>query len=150
MCYMNNKKALCPIKGKDRYVLCKIHKSTFMLPSPDLLEDKNVKTCMKGINWVTIIMGDSLLVSTMFLFFPLLWCYIYVCVCVCMYACVLSHFSHVWLCVTPLTVSCQTPLSMGFSRQEYWSGLPCSPPGDVPGPGITHISYISSIGMSIV
>ena len=39
---------------------------------PDSLENKNVKTCMKGINWVTIIMGDSLLVSTMFLFFPLL------------------------------------------------------------------------------
>ena len=33
-------------------------------------------------------------------------------------------------------VACQAPLSMGFSRQEYWSGLPCPPPGDLPDPGI--------------
>ena len=38
--------------------------------------------------------------------------------------------------VTPWTMACQAPLSMGFSRQEYWSGLPCSPPGDLPDPGI--------------
>ena len=43
-----------------------------------------------------------------------------------MRACVLSHFSHVWLCATPWTVAHQAPLSMVFSRQEYWSGLPCS------------------------
>ena len=41
---------------------------------------------------------------------------------------VLSCFSHVRLCVTPWTVGFQTPLSMEFSRQEYWSGLPCPPP----------------------
>ena len=34
-----------------------------------------------------------------------------------------------------LTVALQAPLSMGFSRQEYWSGLPCPPPGDLPDPG---------------
>ena len=51
-------------------------------------------------------------------------------------ACVLSHFSHVQLFVTPWTVAHQAPLSMGFSRQEYWSGLPCPPPGDLPNPGI--------------
>ena len=44
--------------------------------------------------------------------------------CVC---CMLSHFSHVQLFVTPWTVAYQAPLSMGFSRQEYWSGLPCPP-----------------------
>ena len=38
--------------------------------------------------------------------------------------------------VTSRTVARQTPLSMGFSRQEYWSGLPCPPPGDLPNPGI--------------
>ena len=38
--------------------------------------------------------------------------------------------------VTPWTVDCQAPLPMGFSRQEYWSGLPCPPPGDLPNPGI--------------
>ena len=38
--------------------------------------------------------------------------------------------------VTPWTVACQTPLSMEFSRQEYWSGLPFPTPGDPPNPGI--------------
>ena len=50
-------------------------------------------------------------------------------------ACMLSHFSCVLLFVTPWTVSLQAPLSMGFSRQKYWSGLPCLPPGDLPDPG---------------
>ena len=36
----------------------------------------------------------------------------------------------------PWTVACQAPLSMGFSRQEYWSGLPCPPPGHLPNSGI--------------
>ena len=44
---------------------------------------------------------------------------------------VLSHFSRVRLFVTSWTVAHQTPLSMGFSRQDYWSGLPCPPPGDL-------------------
>ena len=51
-----------------------------------------------------------------------------VCACVCM--CVLSHFSCVRLFATPWTVAHQAPLSTGFSRQGYWSGLPCPPPGD--------------------
>ena len=38
--------------------------------------------------------------------------------------------------VTPWTVACQAPPSMGFSRQEYWSGLPFPSPGDLPNPGI--------------
>ena len=48
----------------------------------------------------------------------------------------LSHFSRTWLCVTPWTVARQAPLSMGFSRQEHWSGLPCPRPGDLPNPGM--------------
>ena len=48
----------------------------------------------------------------------------------------LSHFSHIQLFVTLWTVACQAPLSMGFSRQGYWSGLPRSPPGDLPDLGI--------------
>ena len=45
--------------------------------------------------------------------------------------------SYVWLFATPWTVAAhQAPLSMGFSRQEYWSGLPCPPPGDLPNPGM--------------
>ena len=44
--------------------------------------------------------------------------------------------SHVQLFVILWTVAHQAPLSMGFSRQEYWSGLPCLPPGHLPNPGI--------------
>ena len=47
-------------------------------------------------------------------------------------ACVLSCFSHVCLYATSWTVARQAPLSMGFSRQEYWSELACPPPGDLP------------------
>ena len=42
--------------------------------------------------------------------------------------------------VTPGTVACQAPPSMGFSRQEYWSGLPFPPPGDLPDPGTEPVS----------
>ena len=45
-------------------------------------------------------------------------------------------FSHIWLFVIPWTVVCQGPLSMGFSRQECWKGLPFPFPGDLPDPGI--------------
>ena len=48
----------------------------------------------------------------------------------------LSHFSRVQLFVTPWTVARQALLSMVFSRQEYWSGLPFAAPGDLPNPGI--------------
>ena len=47
-----------------------------------------------------------------------------------------QSLSHVWLFVTPWPIVCQAPLSLGFSRQEYWSGLPFPPPGDVLNPGI--------------
>ena len=50
--------------------------------------------------------------------------------------CMLSHFSHVQRFATLWTVALQAPLPMGFSRQEYWSGLPCPPLGDLPNPGI--------------
>ena len=57
--------------------------------------------------------------------------------------CVLSHFSHVQLLETPWTVALQAPVSMGFSRQEYWSVLPCPPPGNLPHPGIEPASFMS-------
>ena len=57
--------------------------------------------------------------------------------------CVLSHFSRVQLFAIPWAVACQAPLSMGFSRQEYWSGLPCPPPEDLPNPGIEPTSLMS-------
>ena len=50
--------------------------------------------------------------------------------------CVLSHFSGVWLFATPWTVAHQTPPSMGFSKQEYWSRLPFPSPEDLPDTGI--------------
>ena len=54
----------------------------------------------------------------------------------------LSCFSCVRLCATPWTVAHQSPLSMGFSRQEYWSGLPFPSPGNLPDPGSNqHLLY---------
>ena len=47
-----------------------------------------------------------------------------------------KSLSHVQLFATPWTIAYQAPLSMGFSRQEYWSGLPCPSPGDLPDPRI--------------
>ena len=44
---------------------------------------------------------------------------------------VLSHFSHVQLFAAPWTVACQAPLSIGFYRQEYWSGLPFPTPDNI-------------------
>ena len=55
----------------------------------------------------------------------------------------LIHFSHVWLFVIPWTVARQVPLPMGFSRQEYWSGLLFPPSGDLPESGIEPESLTS-------
>ena len=60
-----------------------------------------------------------------------------------LYSAVLSSFSCVQLFATPWTVALQAPLSIGFSRQEYWGGLPCPPPGDLPDPGIKLVSLMS-------
>ena len=51
--------------------------------------------------------------------------------------------SSVQLFVTPWTIAHQAPLSLGFSRQEYWSGLPFPPPGDLPDPGMELMSPVS-------
>ena len=79
------------------------------------------------------------------------WCRYYWCLFVFSW-----HSSHVWvhakllqscsiLCAMLGTVSRQAPLSMGFSRQEYWSGLPSPPPGDLPDPGIKPASLMSPV-----
>ena len=60
-----------------------------------------------------------------------------------MCACMLSHCSHVRLCVTLWTAARQAALSMGFSRQGYWSALPCPPLGDLLDPGIEPVSLTS-------
>ena len=49
----------------------------------------------------------------------------------------MSNFATLW------SVACQASLSMGFSRQEYWNGLPWPPPGDLSDPGIKHVSLMS-------
>ena len=57
-----------------------------------------------------------------------------------------AHAKSVQSCplfVTPWTVACQVPLSTGFSRQEYWSGLSFPPPEDLPDPGIELVSPAS-------
>ena len=57
-----------------------------------------------------------------------------------MYVHMLSSFSLVQLFATPWTIAHQAPLSKGLSQQEYWSGSPFSPPGDLPNPGIKPAS----------
>ena len=54
-----------------------------------------------------------------------------------------QSLSHVQICVTPWTVAHQAPRSMGFSWHEYWGGLPCPPPGDLPYPRIEPMSLIA-------
>ena len=61
--------------------------------------------------------------------------------CVCMLECVVSHFSCVRLFGTPRTVALQDPVSMGLSRQDYWSALPCPPPGDLPDQGLNQCFF---------
>ena len=74
------------------------------------------------------------------------WYPVCVCVCVCMWTQALSHFSRVWLLMTPWTVAFQAPLPMGLSGQEYWSGfVPSSKESSWPREW-THISYVSYIG----
>ena len=77
-----------------------------------------------------------------------------VCVCVCGCVCVCARaracalfLSRVLLFLTPWTVAHQTPLSMEFSRQEYWNGLPFPTPGDLPYPGMEPC--VSGIGRQI-
>ena len=53
------------------------------------------------------------------------------------------RFSRFWLFATVWTIARQTPLSMGFSRQEYWRGLPCPPPRDPPDSGIEPTYFMS-------
>ena len=67
-----------------------------------------------------------------------------ICIIIMVHVCGLSHFSCVQLFATLWTIACQSSLSIGFSRHEYWSGLPCLPPGDLPDPGTEPSSLVSS------
>ena len=67
--------------------------------------------------------------------------------------CVLSHFSRVRLFVTLWTVALQVPVSLGLSRHNYCSGLPCPSPGEggvFPTQGLNPVSYISCIGRQVL
>ena len=77
--------------------------------------------------------------------------------CICLYAyvyrvyiacAVLSCFSNIWFFATPWTITHQAPLSIGLSKQEYWSGLPCPPPGDLPDPG-TEVTSPRSLASQV-
>ena len=59
------------------------------------------------------------------------------------HVCELICFSHVQLFVTLWAVAHQVSLSTGFSRKEHWTGLQCPPPGDLPEPGLEHVSLTS-------
>ena len=79
---------------------------------------------------------DRTLVASMWLH---LWLLLQPCVLLATFCTVLSRFSHVQLC-DPMDYNLQLPLSMGLTRQEYWSGLPCLPSGYIPDLGIEPIS----------
>ena len=61
------------------------------------------------------------------------------------FSCVKLCISYVKLFATPGTIAHQAPLSLGFCRQKYWSGLPCPWPGDLPHPGIKPRSLMSPV-----
>ena len=104
----------------------------FAHSSPEILASFlfiwNSSVSVKDINpwFISLFSSSSLL--------PLIW------------VCMLSHFSHVLLLATPWTVAHQAPLSMGLFRQEYCSGLPFSPPGDLPDLGIKPMSPVCCTG----
>ena len=80
---------------------------------------RHYQNTVQYVGWWDIYKSENLWFLSYFFFFS-------------MCAGMLSHFSCVQLFVTLWTIACQDPLSMGFSRQEYWSGWPCPPPGDLP------------------
>ena len=64
------------------------------------------------------------------------------------YACTLSHFSSVQLFAMLWTVAPQTPLAMGLSQQEYWSGCLFPPPGNLHNPGI-ETEFLISLALAV-
>ena len=102
---------------------CIITHSAEVITSPFSFAQK-----LQRMPWVFI------MVLTSFFWFPR-----EVCVCVCVLSCLVVSDS-----VIPWTVACQAPLSIEFSRQEYWSGLPFPIPGDPPDPGTESASPVFS------
>ena len=90
-------------------------------------QNETLPIFQNSVQFISISFSNSFLLSSfMFFWFFFSWNPL-------KYVCCL--FSHIWLFVAPWTVACQAPLSTGFSRKEYWSRLPCPPPGDLPHSG---------------
>ena len=110
--------------------------SGWPFPSPGDLPNPGIEPCLL-IVWLNLELCPHLpgfwrpcLLFFIIYFFPL---QLY-------WGAVLSRFSYVWLFATLWTLVCQAPMSMRFSRQEYWTGLLFPPPGDLPDPGIEPTS----------
>ena len=99
---------------------------------------------MIHIIWIQIVVYEDKLIEVSMFLEKLKEC-LSVSTCQLFPACVLNCFSLVQLFRNLWTVDCQAPLSMGFSRQEYWSGLPCPPPGDLPNQVMEPAPHISCI-----
>ena len=87
--------------------------------------------------FLPVILIPAFTLSSSIFFFFFFFCYKVI-----PWACVLSYFSRVQLFATLWTVTHQAPLSLGFFRQEYWSWLPCPPPGYLPSAGIKPTSLV--------
>ena len=103
-------------RGKQNFLICDIHVMSWKPPG---FPQEKKQQCDLEVDRSFLFINNFTL-SLDFLYYGM---------------CVLSCFIHVQLFVTPWTVTCQAPLTMGFSRQEDWSGLPYPPPGDLPDPG---------------
>jgi len=118
----------------DRQVLdlCAVgsHRIRLMCPENKPRPRQSLVTLYRGFH-LFLCEGMLMLLTSLFSAVYEMWC---------TYACVLSR---VLLFSTPWTVACQAPLSIGFSRQEYWSGLPFPPPADLPDQGIKPMSPVS-------
>ena len=99
--------------------------------SQSLLEFMSIESVMLTISSLSTFFSFRLQYFPALGSFPMSW------------LCVLSCSSRVWLCATLWTITCQVPLSMGFSRQEYWSELLFPPPGDLYNSGIKPMSLTS-------
>ena len=104
--------------------------------------------CDLGQNWIELISVTMLLLTGFHAFlllksFSFYWNIYYLS----LHACMLSRFNHAWLFMTLWTVARQAALPMGFSRQEYWSGLLCPPPRDLPNPG-TALRSLTSLALA--
>ena len=118
-----------PLKNRCFYPIITLKREETFLPSPSDTPGK----CTNVVD--SVCSGQTLAEKIPIIFYRFYHLHCYVCV--------LSRFSYIRLCATPWTVVRQAPLYMEFSRQEYWSGLPFPPPGDLPNPGTELSSLIS-------